>query len=56
MTASITRRHFLRDIGLATDGAGGASAFAGVAPLRRVGGPWLKVSLNAYSFAKLLNN
>lgn len=32
----------------------GATAFAAVEPIKRVGGPMLKVSCNAYSFAKLL--
>ncbi len=32
------------------------SVFAAVEPIQRVGGPLLKVSLNAYSFAKLLND
>ena len=58
MNASITRRHFVHGLGLATAGlgAGGASALAAVAPIKRVGGPRLKVSLNAYSFGKLLND
>jgi sugar phosphate isomerase/epimerase len=33
-----------------------ASALAEVRPIKRVGGPLLKVSLNAYSFSKLLNS
>ena len=37
-------------------GLGGARALPEVAPIQRVGEPRLKVSLNAYSFAKLLND
>ncbi len=52
----LTRRHFLHELGLAATGLGAASALATVAPVQRVGGPRLKVSLNAYSFGKLLND
>ncbi len=41
---------------LAASGFGGAAALAAVAPIKRAGGPLLKVSCNAYSFAKLLND
>jgi sugar phosphate isomerase/epimerase len=34
----------------------GASAHAEIKPIKRAGGPMLKVSLNAYSFSKLLNS
>jgi sugar phosphate isomerase/epimerase len=37
-------------------GLGASVAPAAVAPPKRVGGPMLRVSLNAYSFAKLLND
>ena len=58
---TITRRDFLRTAavlgaGAFTVGMTGNIAGAAVAPIRRVGGPRLKVSLNAYSFGKLLNN
>jgi sugar phosphate isomerase/epimerase len=33
---------------------GAASAFAAVEPIKRIGGPLLKVSCNAYSFARML--
>jgi sugar phosphate isomerase/epimerase len=52
--AWITRRHFLQSLASVT--AGGAGGLAAAAPIKRVGGPRLKVSLNAYSFGKLLNN
>src|SRR2546423_1844786 len=57
-----TRRHFLKSAGLlplvASVGGGISvtSALATVEPPRRVGGALLKVSCNAYSFAKLLND
>ena len=58
---TFSRRDFLR-----TASVVGAATLAGsltpgalraaFAPIRRVGGPNLKVSLNAYSFGKLLND
>jgi len=57
-----SRRDFLKSAALlplaASVGAGlGANrALAAVEPPKRVGGPLLKVSCNAYSFAKLLND
>jgi sugar phosphate isomerase/epimerase len=61
MTDSFSRRSFLKSAALlplaATTGATLAnSAWAKAEPPRRVGGPSLKVSCNAYSFAKLLND
>ncbi|MDO8539789.1 MAG: sugar phosphate isomerase/epimerase family protein [Opitutaceae bacterium] len=53
-----SRRNFLKTAALfpvvATAGASRASA--AIAPPKRVGGPSLRISLNAYSFAKLLND
>src|SRR5437667_2862530 len=37
-------------------GSGAASVALAQEPIKRVGGPALKVSLNAYSFSKLLND
>jgi sugar phosphate isomerase/epimerase len=57
-----TRRDFLKCAALlplaAAAGLGleGTSARAAVEPVKRTGGPLLKISLNAYSFAKLLND
>ena len=54
-----TRRAFLGLAALTPLAAatfGGATAAAAVAPINRVGGPQFKVALNAYSFAKLLND
>ena len=57
-----SRRAFLKTAALlpfaATAGAGmaGSAAQAAIAPPKRVGGASLKISLNAYSFAKLLND
>lgn len=56
-----SRRSFLKGIGLLPVAAattcvlGHRSAFAEIQPIHRTGGSELKVSLNAYSFAKLLN-
>lgn len=61
-TSSTTRRDFLRStalLPLAVAGTGGLlrpSAFAAIEPPKRVGGPNLRISLNAYSFARLLND
>lgn len=57
-----SRRQFLRLAALLPLAAatrfpfGGFSALAGAAPINRVGGPHLKISLNAYSFGKMLND
>ena len=37
-------------------GFGASSLFAAATPVKRTGGPLLKISLNAYSFGKLLND
>ena len=53
------RRDFLKTAGLlplAVMGAGVRPAAAAIAPPGRIGGPKLKLSLNAYSFAKMLND
>lgn len=61
MNASYNRRDFLKHASLLPIAAAtglsfgaSASAFAAVEPIKRVGGPQLKVSCNAYSFGKLL--
>jgi sugar phosphate isomerase/epimerase len=56
-----SRRDFLKNAALlplaaGLLGPGAASLLARVEPVKRVGGPLLKVSLNAYSFGKLLND
>ena len=51
--SAVARRDFLR-LAVAA-GLGSVAAAGAIAPIRRVGGPHLKVSLNAYSFGKLLN-
>jgi sugar phosphate isomerase/epimerase len=58
MTLTCNRRGFLKSAALLSLAArlGVPSASAAVEPVKRVGGPSLKVSLNAYSFAKLLND
>jgi sugar phosphate isomerase/epimerase len=63
MHSSLNRRDFLKSAALlplaaAATGAGfgTSSAHAAVEPVKRVGGAQLKISLNAYSFAKLLND
>lgn len=50
------RRDFLKTAALLPVAAAAQSAWAAIQPPQRVGGPSLKVSLNAYSFAKLLND
>lgn len=56
------RREFLKAATLLPLGAvsalefGSISAFAAPQPIKRDGGPMLKVSLNAYSFSRLLND
>jgi len=61
MNAPQTRRDFLKSAALlplaATGlGFGASAAFAKVQPVKRAGGAMLKISLNAYSFGKLLND
>lgn len=62
MTGSYSRRDFLKRAAMlplaaaAGSALGGATAFAAVEPIKRAGGPLLKVSCNAYCFAKLLND
>lgn len=61
MSPSISRRDLLKSASLmsvaAMAGLGAtATARASVGPIARVGGSHLKISLNAYSFARLLNN
>jgi len=60
MNPEFSRRDFFKSAALlplaaaAGSAFGGTTAFAAVEPIKRVGGPMLKVSCNAYSFAKLL--
>lgn len=55
MTTSTSRRSFLHTAGLATGAAVvGARTAAAAEPVRRVGGPRMKLSLAAYSFNRLL--
>ena len=58
MRSLLPRREFLKTAALLPLAAAAApgSALAAHAPPNRVGGPNLKLSLNAYSFAKLLND
>lgn len=62
MTTNLNRRLFLKSatlfpLSVATGSmSGGRSARADVRPIERVGGPRIKVALNAYSFSKLLND
>jgi sugar phosphate isomerase/epimerase len=58
MAETFSRRDFLRTAALlpVAFSIGGATALAAIEPPKRVGGPHLKISLNAYSFAKLLND
>jgi sugar phosphate isomerase/epimerase len=58
MLAPSSRRDFLKTAALLPFAAsvGASSALAKAEPPKRVGGPSLKVSCNAYSFAKLLND
>lgn len=60
MSLSPTRRDFLKSASLLSLAAAGLasapSAFASLGPIPRRGGAHLKISLNAYSFARLLNN
>jgi sugar phosphate isomerase/epimerase len=58
MAAFPNRRNFLKTAALLPLAAAGvtSSASAAIEPAKRVGGPLLKVSCNAYSFAKLLND
>lgn len=60
MNLTYNRRDFLKSASLlplaaaAGVGLSGPSALAAIEPIKRVGGPSLKVSCNAYSFAKQL--
>jgi sugar phosphate isomerase/epimerase len=62
MDNNYNRRDFLKGAALIPLAAAAdpelwrASALAEVKPVKRAGGPLLKVSLNAYSFSKLLNS
>ena len=59
MSDTSPRRHFLKTAALAPLAVGALvspAAQAALAPPKRVGGANLKISLNAYSFAKLLND
>ena len=62
MSLHCNRRNFIRDaallpLGLAAGGMGAAgSAASGQTPIKRSGSAKLKISLNAYSFARLLND
>src|SRR4051812_46498426 len=56
-----SRRDFLKTatflpLAASVGGLGASSALAAIEPPKRVGGPLLKISCNAYSFAKLLND
>jgi sugar phosphate isomerase/epimerase len=53
-----SRRDFLKTAALLplVAGASSTAAWAAIEPPKRVGGASLKISLNAYSFAKLLND
>jgi sugar phosphate isomerase/epimerase len=58
-----SRRDFLKRaplipvvMGAAMTGGIPLSTFAEPGPIKRAGGPWLKISCNAYSFGKLLND
>src|SRR5947209_827576 len=59
MSARHTRRNFLgRAAALAVLGAAGArcgDAVAAIEPIKRMGGPFLRPGINAYSFLELLN-
>jgi len=62
VTEQLDRRHFLQRAARVPLGAavgigleGGTAALA-QSPIKRIGGPKLKISLNAYSFAKPLND
>jgi len=61
MNFKINRRDFLKSATMAsvyaTAGVGAGSALALADPqIKRIGGPKLKISLNAYSFSKMLND
>jgi sugar phosphate isomerase/epimerase len=62
MSSAFNRRDFLKTATLVPLAAatglnlGAVSAFALPQPIKREGGPMLKVSLNAYSFSKMLND
>ena len=61
MDAKLNRRDFIRRASLVPLGAAagiglGAGSALAQTPIKRAGGPKLKLSLNAYSFSKLLND
>jgi sugar phosphate isomerase/epimerase len=61
MDSKINRRDFLKGASMASvyaaAGVGAGSALALADPqIKRIGGPKLKISLNAYSFSKMLND
>ena len=61
MNDHLNRRNFLKSASLlplcTASGLGLAGASVGaMEPIKRCGGPMLKISLNAYSFARLLND
>jgi sugar phosphate isomerase/epimerase len=60
MKLNHNRRDFLKSASVlplaAAAGLGGLSALAETQPIKRLGGSMLKVSLNAYSFSKMLND
>ena len=61
MNDRLNRRNFLKSASLlplcaATGLGAGAAASSAAEPIKRCGGPMLKISLNAYSFARLLND
>src|SRR5580704_4773246 len=61
MNKKFNRRGFLKSASLlplctAGLGLGTVSSALAIEPIKRVGGPSLKVSCNAYSFGKLLND
>jgi sugar phosphate isomerase/epimerase len=61
MNRSFTRRNFLKSAAIlplaaGITGLGISLPAAAEEPLQRIGGPKLKVSLNAYSFARMLND
>src|SRR5260370_6204678 len=62
MKLNHNRRDFLKSASVlplaaaAGLGLGGLSALAETQPIKRLGGSMLKISLNAYSFSKMLND
>ncbi len=55
MSTPLTRRHFLSTSVALPVGLAGALSLGAAAPVKRAGGPRLKLSLNAFSFLELLN-